>query len=57
MSQIDPASLTLTPAWRLLEAHHRSLDGSTLRHRFAEDPDRGTRMVAEAAGLLDGAAL
>jgi glucose-6-phosphate isomerase len=39
------------PAWAALEAHHRELAGTHLRELFAEDPDRGTRLRAEAAGL------
>jgi glucose-6-phosphate isomerase len=39
------------PAWAALEAQHRGLAGTHLRELFAEDPDRGTRLRAEAAGL------
>ena len=38
-------------AWRALEAHHAAIGDRHLRELFAEDPDRGTRMTAEAAGL------
>lgn len=51
MTTPNPATLTTTPAWRALEAHHRTIAATTLRERFATDPDRGTRLVAEAAGL------
>ena len=38
-------------AWRRLERHHAELSGRHLRELFAEDPGRGERLVAEAAGL------
>jgi glucose-6-phosphate isomerase len=38
-------------AWRRLERHHAELSGRHLRELFAEDPSRGERLVAEAAGL------
>lgn len=45
------ASRTALPAWRALEAHHRSLADTTLRSLFAQDPGRGERLALEAAGL------
>jgi glucose-6-phosphate isomerase len=38
-------------AWQALERHHGELSGSHLRDLFASDPERGTRLTAEAAGL------
>jgi glucose-6-phosphate isomerase len=38
-------------AWSSLEAHHRKLESAHLRHLFAEDPKRGERLTAEAAGI------
>ncbi len=38
-------------AWKALEAHHAEISGHHLRELFAEDPDRGTRLTAEGAGL------
>ncbi|MHB1975026.1 MAG: glucose-6-phosphate isomerase [Acidimicrobiales bacterium] len=38
-------------AWRALESHHAAISGRHLRELFAEDPGRGERLVAEAAGL------
>ena len=38
-------------AWRALEAHHGQIAHAHLRDLFDADPDRGTRLVAEAAGL------
>ncbi|HEY3232863.1 MAG TPA: glucose-6-phosphate isomerase [Roseiflexaceae bacterium] len=48
MSQI---SLTQRPAWKALEAHHRKIHDLHLRTLFAEDPQRGARFTAEAAGI------
>jgi len=39
------------PAWKALERHHAEIAGRHLRELFAEDPGRGTRLSAEAAGL------
>ncbi len=39
------------PAWAALERHHAQVADRHLRDLFAEDPSRGERLVAEAAGL------
>src|SRR5262245_59131953 len=39
-------------AWRALEDHHRAMQGRHLRDLFANDPARGERMTAEAAGMF-----
>ena len=39
-------------AWRALEAHHASMSGQRLRDLFSDDPTRGERMTAEAAGVF-----
>jgi len=39
------------PAWAKLEAHHAAISGQSLHDLFAADPDRGERLVAEAAGI------
>jgi glucose-6-phosphate isomerase len=44
-------SLTERPQWRALEKHLGQLAPRHLRELFAEDPERGTRLTAEAAGL------
>ncbi len=44
-------SLTQLPAWKELEVHSRKLRRQHLRKLFAADPERGTRMTAEAAGI------
>jgi glucose-6-phosphate isomerase len=38
-------------SWKALEKHHVEIGGRHLRDLFAEDPDRGERLRAEAAGL------
>jgi len=40
------------PAWQALEAHAESLRGTHLRQLFADDPTRGERLNAEAAGIF-----
>src|SRR5262245_11941334 len=39
-------------AWRALEDHHRAMQSRQLRDLFADDPARGERMTAEAAGIF-----
>jgi glucose-6-phosphate isomerase len=46
-----PAALTRRPQWQALLDHARHCAGRTLRGLFEQDPARGTRMVAEGAGL------
>ena len=48
--------MTVTPlreraAWKALERHHAEIAGRSLRELFAEDPGRGKRFAAEAAGI------
>src|SRR5712692_4214520 len=45
------APLTARPAWKALEAHHEKVRDLHLRTLFAQDPKRGERLIAEAAGL------
>jgi len=45
------ASLTQRPAWAALTTHHGSIGKIHLRKLFSDDPGRGTRLRAEAAGL------
>jgi glucose-6-phosphate isomerase len=40
------------PAWKALEAHADTLRGTHLRQLFADDPARGERFNAEAAGIF-----
>ncbi len=42
---------TERPAWRALEAHCATIRDAHLRQLFAEDPGRGERLSAEAAGI------
>jgi glucose-6-phosphate isomerase len=39
-------------AWGALADHHRAIQGRHLRELFADDPARGERMTAEAAGIF-----
>ena len=43
--------LTARPAWQALTAHYQQVRDRHLRQLFADDPERGERMTAEAAGL------
>ncbi len=45
------APLKTRPAWKALAAHQASMRDVTLRKLFADDPARGTRLTAEAAGI------
>jgi len=44
-------SVTQSPAWQALAAHSADMRDLHLRELFADDPRRGERLVAEAAGL------
>src|SRR5689334_9291821 len=50
MSEILP--LRQRPAWKTLEAHYQTIGRTHLRQMFADDPRRGERLTAEAAGLF-----
>jgi glucose-6-phosphate isomerase len=43
--------LTARPAWQALDAHYKKVRTLHLRTLFADDPKRGERLAAEAAGL------
>ena len=43
--------LTEGAVWKALQEHHRTIRDLHLRQIFADDPQRGKRMTAEAAGL------
>src|SRR5829696_7315813 len=43
--------LTRRPAWQALAAHYAQVRDVHLRQLFADDPRRGERLAAEAAGL------
>ena len=43
--------LTERPAWQAPAAHQQTVQDVQLRRLFGEDPDRGTRLTAEAGGL------
>ncbi len=44
-------ALHLRPAWALLKKHHQTIGHLHLRLLFADDRERGERLVAEAAGI------
>jgi glucose-6-phosphate isomerase len=50
-SNAPPQLLTERPAWKALAAHYQTIRGLHLRQLFAEDPGRGERLSAEAAGI------
>jgi glucose-6-phosphate isomerase len=43
--------LTERPAWKAIEAHFETIRHLHLRQLFADDPHRGERLTAEAAGI------
>jgi glucose-6-phosphate isomerase len=47
-----PASLTASASWQALQNHQPHIASTHLRDLFAADPERGTRLTAEAAGLF-----
>jgi glucose-6-phosphate isomerase len=44
--------LTQRAAWKALAAHHQQIKKLHLRKLFADDPKRGEKLTAEAAGLF-----
>jgi glucose-6-phosphate isomerase len=44
--------LTKRKSWKALSAHHKQIQGLHLRQLFSDDPGRGVRMTAEAAGVF-----
>ena len=48
--RIEP--LTKRKAWKALQAHYKKIRELHLRKLFADDPERGERMTAEAVGLF-----
>src|SRR6202521_4422155 len=46
------APLTARAAWKALQTHHQKVGAVHLRMLFADDPKRGERMIAEAAGVF-----
>ena len=45
-------SLTATPAWHDLKAHHQKIHDAHLRQLFIDDPKRGERLTVEAGGIF-----
>ncbi len=48
---MTPTPLRERAAWRALETHYSTTGPRHLRDLFTEDPERGTRLAAEAAGI------
>jgi glucose-6-phosphate isomerase len=48
---MDLSPLRKRAAWTALETHYQAIKGLHLRRLFAEDPTRGERLAAEAAGV------
>ena len=46
------APLTQLPAWKALTSHYEQAQKFQLKQLFADDPERGERLTAEAAGLF-----
>src|SRR5262245_42376321 len=44
-------ALTRQPAWKALHTHYKEIKNWHLRDLFADDPQRGERLAAEAVGL------
>jgi glucose-6-phosphate isomerase len=44
-------ALRMRPAWASLERHYQEMKSVHLRELFAQDPERGERLSAEAAGI------
>jgi glucose-6-phosphate isomerase len=44
--------LTERKAWKALQTHYEQVRGLHLRNLFADDPDRGDRLTAEAPGIF-----
>lgn len=45
-------ALTRRPAWQALQQHHSQVRELHLRKLFADDPQRGERLTAEAVGIF-----
>jgi glucose-6-phosphate isomerase len=50
-SKKHSAPLTQRKAWQALQTHFESIQQLNLRKQFAEDPQRGERMTAQAVGF------
>ena len=48
----NDGNLLERPAWKALAAHFENLRPQHLRQLFANDPERGTRLTAEGAGIF-----
>jgi glucose-6-phosphate isomerase len=51
MATAPPIHVRRLPAFGALAAHHEQMAEAHLRDLFAADPERGSRLIAEAAGI------
>ena len=51
VTSVNTQSLTERPAWKALEQHYQAIQNLHMRQLFADDPQRGERFTAEAAGI------
>src|SRR5437764_8487648 len=51
LTTTSEASIRTHPAWKTLETHYQKTSKLQLRALFADDPERGKRMCAEAVGI------
>src|SRR5271168_2170710 len=49
---MPPTALRERKAWQALQRHYAEISGRHLRDLFADDPGRGERLTAEAAGIF-----
>src|SRR5579862_9732336 len=47
-----PETLTKKKAWKKLQSHYKKIREVHLRNLFADDPQRGERLILEAAGIF-----
>ena len=51
VASANTQSLTERPAWKALDQHYQAIHNLHMRQLFADDPQRGERFTAEAAGI------
>jgi glucose-6-phosphate isomerase len=50
-ARTEPRTVVGSPAWKALESHYKKVRKLHLRKLFADDPGRGERLTASAAGI------
>lgn len=51
MAATSNESLTSSPVWQALQTHYHDIQKVHLRDLFRDDPERGERLIVEAAGI------